>query len=87
MSNQIKIDNLSGSEFLVTVTADHITTHQVTLDEDFLNNVNIKNLSEEQIIHKSFLFLLSKEPNTSILKKFNIEVIASYFPDFYNHFN
>lgn len=56
MSNQIKIDNLSGSEFLVTVTADHITTHQVTLDEDFLKNVNTKNLSKEQIIHKSFLF-------------------------------
>ena len=52
MSDQIKIDNLSGSEFLVTVIADHITTHQVTLDEDFLNNVNIKNLSKEQIIHK-----------------------------------
>ena len=87
MSDRIKIVNLSGSEFLVTVTADHITTHQVTLDEDFLNNVNTKNLSKEQIIHKSFLFLLSKEPNTSILKNFNIEVIASYFPDFYNHFN
>jgi len=68
MSDRIKIVNLSGSEFLVTVTADHITTHQVTLDEDFLNNLNTNNLSKEQIIHKSFLFLLSKEPNTSFKK-------------------
>jgi len=56
MSDRIKIVNLSGSEFLVTVTADHITSHQVTLDEDFLNNLNTNNLSKEQIIHKSFLF-------------------------------
>ena len=86
MSDQIKINKLSESNFLVTVSAEHLTTHEVTLDEDFLNKVNTKKFSKEQIIHKSFLFLLSKEPNTSILKKFNIEVISSYFPDFYSCF-
>lgn len=85
MSDQIKMNKLSVSKFLVTISDEQTTTHEVILDDKFLNNLNIKHLSKEQIIHESFLFLLSRESNTSILKEFNIEVISSYFPDFYNH--
>ena len=60
MSDQIKINKLSESKFLVTVSAEHITTHEVTLDEDFLNKVNTKNFSKDKLFINHFSFYFQK---------------------------
>ena len=39
-------------------------------------------ISKETLLEKSFEFLLEREPNTSILSQFKIEVISQYFPDY-----
>jgi len=82
MSDQINIKELSPNAFDVTIYSNTETNHQVTISDNFITEYQIKNLTKKEIIKKSFLFLLERESNSSILRKFDIEVIANYFPDY-----
>ena len=82
MSDQINIKELSPNVFDVTIYSNTETNHQVTITDNFITEYQIKNLTKKEIIEQSFIFLLEREPNTSILKKFDIEVIANYFPEY-----
>lgn len=82
MSDQINIKELSPNAFDVTIYSNTETNHQVTISDNFITEYQIKNLTKKEIIEQSFIFLLQREPNTSILRKFDIEVIANYFPEY-----
>jgi len=82
MSDQIKIKELSPNAFDVTIYSNTETNHQVTISDNFVTEYQIKNLTKKEIIEQSFIFLLERESNNSILRKFDIEVIANYFPEF-----
>ena len=82
MSDQINIKELSPNAFDVTIYSNTETNHQVTISDNFITEYQIKNLTKKEIIKQSFLFLLERESNTSILRKFDIEVIANYFPEY-----
>lgn len=56
------------------------TTHQVTLAEDFAKGFNF---SPEEVVKRSFEFLLAREPKESILSSFSIpDTINRFFPNF-----
>ncbi len=38
--------------------------------------------SAEELVRRSFLFLLEREPKESILREFELSVIQRYFPEF-----
>jgi hypothetical protein len=40
----------------------------------------------EDLVRRSFEFLLEREPASSILPRFDLAVIQRYFPDFDDHF-
>jgi hypothetical protein len=40
----------------------------------------------EDLVRRSFEFLLEREPATSILREFDLAVIQRYFPEFDHHF-
>jgi len=82
MSDQIKIKELSPNAFDVTIYSNTETNHQVIISDNFVTEYQIKNLTKKEIIEQSFIFLLERESNTSILRKFDIEVIANYFPEY-----
>lgn len=82
MSDQINIKELSPNAFEVTIYSNTETNHQVTISDNFITEYQIKNLTKKEIIEQSFIFLLQRESNTSILRKFDIEVIANYFPEY-----
>jgi hypothetical protein len=82
MSDQIKIKELSPNAFDVTIYSNTETNHQVTVSDNFVTEYQIKNLTKKEIIEQSFIFLLERESNNSILRKFDIEVIANYFPEY-----
>ena len=82
MSDQINIKELSPNAFDVTIYSNTETNHQVTISDNFITEYQIKNLTKKEIIEQSFIFLLQRESNTSILRKFDIEVIANYFPEY-----
>ena len=82
MSDQINIKELSPNVFDVTIYSNTETNHQVTISDNFITEYQIKNLTKKEIIEQSFIFLLERESNTSILREFDIEVIGNYFPEY-----
>lgn len=78
----ISVQIVSPDNFKVIVSQKSTTEHYVTASKDFLSQFSKYNLSPEDIVKYSFEFLLDREPNTSILKKFDITLISNYFPDF-----
>jgi hypothetical protein len=79
---QIEVKRQDAETFAVTVTADTTTVHTVTLKHDYYQKLAGGKISPEKLIEKSFEFLLERESNTSILSRFDLPVIARYFPDF-----
>ena len=78
------ITELSKDKFEITVNADQITKHVVSVTDQMLLNLTNNKISKEELLNFSFNFLLEREPNTSILSKFDIIVISKYFPEYTN---
>jgi hypothetical protein len=57
------------------------TTHDVTLARVFLARLAPGELPES-FVRRCFTFLLAREPKESILRRFDVSVIARYFPEF-----
>ena len=78
----LSIKKLSDDVFTVTVAEASTTTHTVTVTDQSLNDLTDNNVTKTQLLKFSFNFLLDKEPNTSILSSFDINVISGYFSDY-----
>ena len=76
------ITELSKDKFEITVNADQLTKHVVSVTDLMLLNLTKNKISKEELLNFSFNFLLEREPNTSILSKFDIIVISKYFPEY-----
>ena len=79
---ELLITELSIDKFEVTVKADQLTKHVVTVTDQMLLNLTNNKISKEELLNFSFNFLLEREANTSILSKFDIIVISKYFPEY-----
>jgi len=79
---KIEVKKISDSQFEVTVNDRGTTTHLVTVSADYYNKLTGGKVSRETLIKKSFEFLLQREPNTSILRSFDLPVISRYFPEY-----
>jgi len=79
----IEVKKMNDVEFKVAVNSKGITTeHIVTLDEDYYKQLTEEEITKEELIKKSFEFLLERESNQSILSSFNLKVINRYFPEY-----
>ena len=79
---ELLITGLSKDKFEITVNDDQITKHVVSVTDQMLFNLTKNKISKEELLNFSFNFLLEREPNTSILSKFDIIVISKYFPEY-----
>ena len=79
---ELLITELSKDKFEITVNADQIIKHVVSVTDQMLLNLTKNKISKEELLNFSFNFLLEREPNTSILSKFEITVISKYFPEY-----
>ena len=79
---EVLINNISKDMYQIQVNDKQKTIHQVYLSDevhlDFTNN----KISKEELIKFSFEFLLEREPNTSILSSFELDIISKYFPEY-----
>ncbi len=89
MAASIQVEKLHEGEFRVTVAEDGSlpaqagrTTHQVTLTNDYYQRLTSGAVAPEDLIRRSFEFLLEHEPKESILSRFDLPVIARYFPEY-----
>lgn len=78
----ISIEKQTDDVFVVTVAGNATTTHTVTVTDQSLNDLADDNTTKTQLLEFSFNFLLDREPNTSILSSFDINVISKYFSDY-----
>ncbi len=79
---ELLITELSKDKFEITVNVDQIIKHVVSVTDHMLLNLTKNKISKEELLNFSFNFLLEREPNTSILSKFEIIVISKYFPEY-----
>ena len=79
---ELLITELSKDKFEITVNADLIIKHVVSVTDQMLLNLTKNKISKEELLNFSFNFLLEREPNTSILSKFDIILISKYFPEY-----
>ena len=79
---ELLITELSMDKFEITVKADRLTKHVITVTDQMLLNLTNNKISKEELLNFSFNFLLEREANTSILSKFDIIVISKYFPEY-----
>ncbi len=78
----INVKQLNETTFEVTVNARSTTTHTVTVQPTYAAKLTQGKAASEQLIIHSFDFLLERESNTSILRSFDLTVIARYFPEY-----
>ncbi len=78
----IVVEKTDETTFKVTVTAGTTTTHTVTVSPDVYERLTGGAVPAETLVEKSFEFLLARESNTSILSRFDLPVIARYFPEY-----
>ncbi len=79
---KITVTRISDTVFDVAVTAASNTEHRVTVPESYHLKLTGGKVSPEVLVKRSFEFLLQREPNTSILRRFELPVIGRYFPDY-----
>jgi hypothetical protein len=81
MAQQISVSKLDDTTYEVRVTGGSPTTHVVTVPADYARKV-AGSASPEALLRASFEFLLARESNTSILRRFDLPVIERYFPEY-----
>ena len=79
----IEIEKKDQNEFMVLVREKETQSqHLVTLDDAHYQFLTQGRISKEDLIRKSFQFLLERESKESILRSFNLQVIKRYFPEY-----
>jgi hypothetical protein len=78
----IKVEKTGDEIYKVTVKSVSTTSHTVTLSDSYYQKLTGGKMPPEELIRKSFEFLLEREPNTSILRSFELPVIGRYFPEY-----
>ena len=58
------------------------TRHQVTVSRETCERLTAGKHMPERLIEAAFRFLLDREPKESILGRFDVTLIARYFPEF-----
>jgi len=80
----IGITSTGTREFQVAVrdTEGGETSHHVTVPESLIEKLDLPADDLERIVRESFEFLLEREPASSIMSEFSLDVISSYFPEY-----
>ena len=78
----IKVQKINDATFDVTVESGSTTHHQVTVEPSYYQKLTGGQAPVEELVEKSFEFLLERESNTSILRSFDLPVINRYFPEY-----
>ena len=79
---EIHITIIDVSHYQVQLVSSTTTSHNVTVQPEYAQKLTSGTMSTVDLIHQSFEFLLARESNTSILRSFDLSVIARYFPEY-----
>jgi len=72
-----------GWAFAVRVVADDShTEHRVTVARTDYERLTGLRVWPEELVRKTFEFLLERDPKEAILRQFELGVVTRYFPEF-----
>jgi hypothetical protein len=77
----IEVKHLAGEEWMVSIKGSVATQHRVRVSKSDVERFGAGR-SPEELLTESFVFLLEREPNTSILGSFDLPLIGHYFPEY-----
>ncbi|GBG13647.1 uncharacterized protein NMK_1198 [Novimethylophilus kurashikiensis] len=77
----INVKQIDDTTFDVAVEDRTSTHHTVTVPLEYAASV-APGVPLGRLVRTSFEFLLERESNSSILRKFDLPVIARYFPEY-----
>ena len=77
----ISVKAINSQHFQVTVVAKNTTIHEVSVSLDYAKQLGTQQRTTAALVEQSFVFLLARESNTSILRRFDLSVISHYFSD------
>jgi hypothetical protein len=79
----IEIEKKNQNELMVLVREKETQSQRpVTLDDTYYQFLTRGRISKEDLIRKSFQFLLDRESKESILRSSNLQMIKRYFPEY-----
>ena len=78
----VEVETIEDDDFLVKVSAAISTEHRVTLTDVYWEQIWNSRLPKKEIVSRSFAFLLEREPNSSIMRTFDLPVIQRYFGEY-----
>jgi len=83
MAAKIEVEKIDQFKFRVRITeAGSETTHDVTVSPSDYAKLAGEKVQPEELVRRSFEFLLEREPKESILTRFDLSVISRYFPEY-----
>ena len=83
MAVMIEVERIREGEFRVVVREGAgETSHVVSLEDHYCRKLTGGKSEAEELVRKSFEFLLEREPKESILRQFSLPVIGRYFPEY-----
>ena len=83
MSATIQVEKIEEGRFRVVVEeGGRRTSHIVSLKDDYWRKLTGGRAEAEELVRKSFEFLLEREPKESILRQFDLPLIGRYFPEY-----
>jgi hypothetical protein len=74
------------AEYRVVLTPDDgpHSTHEVTLSENYWQELTGGKMSGQDLVEATFEFLLQRESNDAIMNRFDLSVMAEYWPEYEN---
>ncbi len=79
----IQVEKKNQTTFSVVVDEQGSRSqHTVSVEEDYYRKLTGGKITPEELVRKSFEFLLEREPKESILFRFDLPVIQRYFPEY-----
>ena len=78
----IEVHKIDDTTYDVSVKGRITSHHRVTVSKEYYEKLTGGRITVEELLKKSFEFLLQREPNTAILSEFDLQVISQYFPEY-----
>jgi hypothetical protein len=82
----VRCEAITGGAWACVVKVDdgdgEPTAHDVTVTTAELADLAPEATDPEDLVRRSFEFLLEREPKTSILRRFDLPLIGRYFPEY-----
>ncbi|HEX5848696.1 MAG TPA: hypothetical protein VFY59_05820 [Rubrobacter sp.] len=76
----IEVTPIGAREFEVVLEGEG--AHRVTVPEELVAELDLPEDDLEGVVRESFGFLLEREPASSIMSEFSLDVIPNYFPEY-----